>query len=245
MSMSSNTEASSLPIDDFRFYRESTARDAFNMPAAEMNLEIASWLDGEQLELYSQHGISTMLMHKDFQRAVDWTDPSHEESYRLGMIEELGDILWFVDLAAQNNGVDFIDAANESLRGWGYYGVPAQTFTELDVASAVVAPAVSVPTKSELQGWSENKVALTESPDYVLNRMVSRLSRSLHEGKFDLPPFSASELEPIYSVQQSVGDWLIACSYVAQSRLGVSLDDVWQYNITKLTERAAWGKPVE
>lgn len=206
---------------------------------------IAKLIHNEAVEFEMQHGNGFMVLIPELaQYAPDLVPP---EELKHKMADELGDLVWFVTLAAHLSGKDIMQLADESFQRLGDCE-RISTFQELQTAAIEHADNFKVPTKIGLLGFDLPEEArmrsLRENPQYVFMRTEMRLARALEAGRYDCAPPTASELEPLTDVDKALGDFMVAAAYVAANNLGWSIEDVLRYNAHKLTFRERFGKSV-
>jgi hypothetical protein len=69
-----------------------------------------------------------------------------------------------------------------------------------------------------------------------------RLSRNLTGGRQVIMPPSATDLEPIGDIRQTLGDCVAAIAYVAEARLDANIEAIAHFNQAKLERRQHYGK---
>jgi len=211
--------------------------------------DYAGLIKGEFGELLHQHG--TMYIFLDSLSKIDTSEGrkrffADNQAQYDGLVEELGDLLWFSFRTAAEIEIDPKEASQQALSRYTQQAyVPFQTFEEIEEQVVKDARAIAVPSKYGLrhpEELPENFVDLTESPQYVIMRLVFRLARALEEGKSDTPPYTASMMEPIPELSQSIGDCINIVAYVSRQILELPTEEVARRNIEKLRKRALNGK---
>jgi len=243
--MSETDPQPGLSLDDYQRLVEETWRHE-DHGLDNWRDEYATLLRSEFGELLSQHGLGNILLisleQADTQQAKE-TIVSEDRGTYDGVVEELGDLLWFGFKIATESGIDPKQASSQALSSHAKTGpISVQTFGELQALVSEHAAAIKVPSKWALRhpdlSSSGDYYSLAKQPSYVLMRMIYRMARALEGGKGDVPPYTASMLEPVPDLDQSIGDFINTITYTAHDLLGVDIEEVARRNISKLRSRA-------
>jgi NTP pyrophosphatase (non-canonical NTP hydrolase) len=214
-------------------------------PSAEWQDEYYEFIQGEYGELIGQHGpVLTMFLRRANQEELVKENPDILE----GLKEELGDLLWFDVSAAELLGQDPAKLCSDALKAHTGKKYTLTSFGELQKTVSNNAHLITVLTKWGIyhpEAPDEQKrTSFLESPFYVFNRFNFRLTRALSKEKFDTIPLTASQMEPISTLELALGGHINALAYIAHLA-GIDMDDVARSNIEKLRHRAIHGKKSE
>lgn len=242
--MSETTAQPNLSIEDYERLVDETWRQEES--SEDWHTHYADLIKKEFMEMQFQHGpgiiFLSSLKHAAGQEARDVIIAEDKEAYD-GLIEELGDLLWFSFRTAAEAKLDPKEASALALTTYTGERHPAfQSFAQIQEAVSKHATVIGVPSKHALRygepPLKANTIVLANIPDYVFMRMVFRLARSLEQGRKDVGPFTASMLEPVPELAQSIGDCINVASYLAHDVLGIDIEEVARRNIDKLQKRS-------
>lgn len=232
----------SLELDDYQRFVASTRRpDTYE---GLWQNAYSKYIASEQLEFLIQHGVGALLL---LPRSYEYPEPESGDELRYNLADEAGDLLWFGFDIADRLEFSAADLCTNGLRSYTSSISPAITsFAELEENIMRSAQKVKVINKIGLLFADANPdhadTALADNPNYVFMRAGQRLRRSLDQGERDLAPPSATELEPIQPVAESVALFILTLAYIAKDRLGVSIEDIARFNMAKLAHRQQFGK---
>src|SRR3990167_6396073 len=93
-------------------------------------------LTSESLEFIGQHGVGlSRIMPKEFDESINrLAIAERDTNLEPGMIEEMGDMLWFATSASSYAGVSLRDACAEALRGYEVEDAVINDLADLDTA---------------------------------------------------------------------------------------------------------------
>lgn len=233
-----------ITFDNFQtFVTKSRRNDETDV--ADLRVTYAELIAKEGDELLHQHGNGTFLLFPG-SFGLD-TNTLEAKALKDKMADELGDNLWFGFSLAEYLGRNPELLIRDSLDYHSRYSHDKIIdFQDWQRQVVEAADDIKVLNKSGLYYPDKpddmRYTTLKRNPDYVFKRVLRRLVRSLNNGSHDIPPFTATELEPIADLDLAVGDYLNSIVYVAHECLGWNIDDIARYNAHKLTHRAVYGK---
>lgn len=202
----------------------------------------AAFIDAEMMEFLNQHGPGSLLLMPE-EAGIDYRNAP--DTLRFPMADEEGDGVWFTFDILDRMGKQPADVCTQALQLHVPDAPPITNFADLEEQAVRYADNIKVINKLGLSGEVDPSIAYTslrKHPNYVLLRTGTRLSRSLDQGRNDLPPYIATELEPVQEIGQAAGNYLLVLAYVAKARLGISIQDIVRFNMAKLRHRIAYGK---
>lgn len=206
----------------------------------------ADFVESELMEFLTQHGPGSLLLLPEECGEIHLETP---DDIRFHMADEMGDSVWFSFDIAERIGENPMAVCENALR----LHVPEwdsriTTFAELEACAVEVADDIKVINKLGLLYGTNSAyrtthlTSLKQHPHYLLMRTGQRLARSLNEGRNDLAPFNATELESLRDTSQALGDYLLVLTYIAKARLNIPMQDIARFNIAKLSHRKMYGK---
>lgn len=228
-----------LSIDEYQTFVLGSRRGEYD-PADWAEVYHDKILD-EFGELNGQHGMGMFLL-KSYSEARDSILEETPEVIE-GAKEEIGDLIWFGVSAADHLGATAKELCLEALTArTGETDIRVETFSDLQKEVAPKADKIRVLTKGGMRyphlPEKDRYANLFESPDYLLSRAVFRVARSLTDGSYDTPPYTASMMEPLVNPRFAVGEYLNILVYAAR-RMGLDIDEIIRLNIHKLQLRKA------
>jgi len=239
--MSERLSPDQLSLDEYSHF---VAHSRVKAAREDWQDEAADFITGEHIEFLTQHGPGALLL---FPTGIEISHGEDRDALRYHMADEMGDMLWFVTDVANRMNVRLQDVSCDSLSAQlGHEVQSPQTFADIQKLAIEHATDISVPNKLGMLFPEADKArrttSLAQHPNYVLDRITHRLVRGPDQGKNDLSPPTATELEPIQDLSRSLGTYLLTVAFVAKDRLGIDLEDVARFNIAKLQNRAQYGK---
>lgn len=213
----------------------------------------AEYLSGEMVEALTQHGgleAARLFLPSSFIPDYQPNDITPEVRYAIA--DELGDSLWFtVDCLDRVQG-KVTTACEQALESFGVsVENPIHTFSDLQQVVIKNADKIRYINKAGLMVGRDDiatapdhfVTTLPQNPLLHLTRTNRRLARSLEEGKKDIAPYaSGADLEPVSHVPLAAGQHLLTIAWLAQERLGVSMNGIASFNVEKLLHRQIHGK---
>ncbi len=212
-------------------------------PGHDWQPERADQIDGEWLEVITQHGPASLLLSPNMPgitiRAED------ELLYKVA--DELGDMVWYGVDTADRFGLSVATVANQALsRHSGQIIETAGDFASLEDQVAAHASDIRLLNKLGLYIESDDPeviyTSLQQHPGYIFGRVVHRLSSLLKPGENRSYSPTATDLEILPEMEAALGDYMLTIAYIAKQRLGISLADITAFNMAKLQHRALYGK---
>ncbi len=168
----------------------------------------------------------------------------------LQIAKEFGDVLWFIGEDASNNQRSLDILAKDSLRRNGKIlttmsDVPIKRFDIEANKKAGDYSVVNYELKPFLKPGEMHHAhtTISESPAYVLSRVFARLGRALSPSYrvFSNGPASSTDFESDRLIDRSRADSLWVMSWIGQTMLGTSLEEIAEINLEKLTRREEAG----
>jgi len=232
--------ASKFSIDEYQSQVVANRREDHNGNWREVYPEL---LTGESLEFIGQHGVAlSRIMPKEFDEVIDHAAVAERDANLTpGMIEEMGDILWFATSASSYEGVNLKEACEETLRGYGVENAIINEMADLDMAVMQNASKINVLDEMGISfpelDDEDRFVSVQDDPFYLFLRSGRRLIRSIQQAKEDVSP-STYIKEPVLELPQAVGEFVCVLTYIANDRLGTSIGEITRRNIEKLQQRS-------
>lgn len=211
------------------------------------------YLNGEMLEALTQHGgpeAVVLFMPSDFIEGFRPSDVSAETRYAIA--DELGDSLWFTVDVLDRTKSTVGTATKDALESFGIeVSDEPKTFNDIQHFAVENADQIRYISKGGLtMGYTD----INSTPDHFIStlpqnpllhftRTNRKLTRALEDGKKDIAPYaSGADFEPVSDIALAAGQHLLSIAWIAQARLGVSLDGIAAFNRDKLLHRKKHGK---
>lgn len=232
-------------IDTLNEYQEAAIMLRRDKPDGDWREERANLLLGETFEFLGQHGNTLPALMPGFVTEGSQVHMLPDES-RLGAADEAGDMLWFCTDIAARAGHRLNDACNSALNKHGIAAGDG-TLRGIGRIATTKAPLITVPTKLSLTNRNVPaelaSVTLDQNPLSVLLRMALRTVKSVSPDIFtEGPQPMIIDFERPQPADVSIGELVLALSYVSTELFGVPIEQVARFNVAKLRSRQAFGK---